>query len=235
MKQLADLRLFSTSAHPCSYLEGESARTLFIDPEASITKSQHTRLSELGFRRSGSHYYRPFCEQCQACLPCRVRVSEFSFSRSFRRILRLNQDVVVSRTNEIDTEEHYALYQRYIDERHDDGDMYPATPEQFRSFLVACCESTNYLEMRVQGRLIGLFVSDELDDGLSAVYTCFAPEESWRSPGTFAVLWQILQCQTLGLPHLYLGYWIRDCRKMRYKTRYQPLEVFSNGSWALLS
>lgn len=231
MSGLDNLRLFATHPHPCSYLPGRTAKTLFIDPEALITRSQHSRLSALGFRRSGSHYYRPFCDECRACVPCRVKVDDFKLSRRFRRIIRRNQDIVIKLVKGIADQEHFDLYTRYINERHVDGDMYPATADQYRSFLLAHCESTAFYEMRSGTRLVGVFICDELDDGLSAVYTFFDPDEDKRSLGTLAVLWQIIAAARLELPYVYLGYWIKGCRKMHYKAQFTPLELLTHHGW----
>ncbi len=131
------------------------------------------------------------------------------------------------------TDEYYALYEQYIAVRHSDGDMYPAEPDQFRSFLVDGRQEASFFELRLGPRLLAVAVADELDDGLSAIYTFFDPAESRRSPGTFAVLMLVDRARQLGLPYLYLGYWIKECAKMSYKTDYRPLELFINNRWIL--
>lgn len=236
MSALKDLKLYATHPHPCSYLEGQQAKTLFIDPEVEISVAQHSRLSEIGFRRSGDHLYRPWCDHCQACMPCRIVVDDFHPTRSYRRILKRNSDLQVSQTEDIETAEYYALYQRYIRLRHQDGDMFPPSWEQYRSFLGARCDTTVYHAFRHKdGQLLGLMVSDQLDHGLSAVYTFFEPEEQKRSLGTWAILWQIEECRKLGLPYLYLGYFIRDCQKMAYKQQFRPQELLLKGRWVRLT
>lgn len=234
MLQLKDLKLYSTSSHPCSYLDDQSARTLFVDPEASISSEQHTRLSQLGFRRSGSHYYIPFCDNCQACVPCRVIVNDFSPGRTFRRILKRNEDLTIRQVYSIATREHYDLYERYINTRHRDGDMFPATQDQYYSFLINSCSTTSYYQINLNASMAGIIINDVLDDGLSAVYTFFDPDMSDRSLGTFAVLWQIEKAREMKLDHLYLGYWIKQSNKMNYKSRYRPLQLLTNGSWKTL-
>lgn len=235
MTSLKDIKLYTTQAHPCSYLRGQQAKTLFIDPELPISQSLHTELSELGFRRSGSHIYRPHCLNCQSCVPCRVAVRDFSPNRRFRRIVSRNGDLSVTPLASIAEDEYYQLYAQYINTRHHDGDMYPATPEQFESFLASTCESTRFFSLRnAAGRLLGVIVCDLLDNGLSAVYTFYDIREDRRSLGGFAILWQIEEATRRGLPYVYLGYWIRDCRKMNYKIQYRPLELLVNGRWVLL-
>jgi arginyl-tRNA--protein-N-Asp/Glu arginylyltransferase len=234
MTSLKDLRLFTTQPHNCSYLDGQQAQTLFIDPEFQVDKAANSRLSELGFRRSGAHVYRPNCRQCQQCISCRVQVDLFTPNRRFKRILKRNEDLHVSAVTDISGDEYYLLYKHYINVRHADGDMYPPTRDQYSSFLLKKCEGTRYYAMRHGDRLIGLMVSDELENGLSAVYTFYDPLEESRSLGTFGILWQIEEAQRLGLAHLYLGYWIRGSRKMKYKMDFRPLEMLIRQQWVVI-
>ena len=232
MSSLKTLIFFATPEHPCSYLEGRQATTMFVDPRAQVDRALYSQLTELGFRRSGSHYYRPHCRGCQACIPVRIPVSRFQPDRSQRRVRRANEDLHLSITPVRLDDEVYGLYERYINERHQDGDMYPASREQFSSFLVEGTIDGFFLEMRDDsGQLLGVAVVDVLDNGLSAIYTMFEPGEEKRGLGTFAILWQIEEARRRTLPHLYLGYWIRQCRKMNYKTRFKPLQQLVRGKW----
>lgn len=231
MSDLSNLKLFATAPHPCSYLEDEEATTVFIDPLAKIDAALYSELSELGFRRSGSHLYRPHCANCQACISCRIPVNQFRPSRSQRRCAKRNQDLTVNFIDDINTDEHYALYQQYINTRHRDGDMYPPTRAQYESFLSREWGVTRYIEYRCAEALVGVAVCDVLDDGLSAVYTFFADDLAPRSLGVFAILVQIEQAKRLGLSYVYLGYWIRESRKMAYKTQYRPLQMLINKRW----
>jgi arginyl-tRNA--protein-N-Asp/Glu arginylyltransferase len=235
MTSLKDIRLYTTQPHACSYLPEERAQTLFIDPEFKIDKGHNSRLSEIGFRRSGAHVYRPNCELCQQCVSCRVLVNAFEPNRRFQRIMKRNQDLVVSLVPDIANDACYQLYHQYIMLRHADGDMYPPSRDQYNSFLLRHCEGTHYYAMHVAGRLIGVMVVDHLENGLSAVYTFYDPQEEKRSPGTFAILWQLAEAKRLGLAHLYLGYWIRDSRKMRYKIEFRPLELLIRQRWLLMT
>jgi len=85
MSSLKDIKLFTTQSHACSYLPGEEARTLFIDPEYEVSTEFHTHLSEIGFRRSGAYMYRPHCSNCQHCVASRVIVERFTLNKRFRR------------------------------------------------------------------------------------------------------------------------------------------------------
>lgn len=231
MTDLSELKFFKTPAHDCSYLPGREATTLFVDPDAEVDTKTYSALSALGFRRSGDHIYRPYCGQCQACIPVRVPVHEFLPNRNQKRTLKRNQELVVKPQIPHFSEQYYKLYETYINLRHADGDMFPASEEQFESFLVDGRKEAIFFEITLDSQLIGVSVVDQLDDGLSAIYTFFDPEQSARSLGKFAVLWLIEECKRQGLPHLYLGYWVKACQKMSYKADYRPLQMFINDQW----
>lgn len=228
------LTLLVTHPHPCSYLPDQQASTAFVDPGYQITPFLFSRLAEIGFRRSGAHVYRPHCTACQACIPVRLPVQEFQPTRAQLRCLKRNADLQVRQLDSIDGEDFYALYEKYINTRHEDGDMYPADAEQYRNFLCVPWPGTFYLAYYCAGRLIAVSVCDRFDHGYSAVYTFFDPDEHKRSLGVYAVLNQIARAQLEGLDYLYLGYWVKDCAKMRYKTDYRPIEQLVDGHWQRL-
>lgn len=231
---ISQIKLFSTHEHPCSYLPDKMATTVFVDPTLNIDRKVYGELSDFGFRRSGRHIYRPRCRQCQACIPVRIPAPEFQPSRAQKRCLNRNRDITLHWVDNIDSDEHYGLYERYICQRHADGDMHPPSREQYQDFLSAEFGTTEYIELRSGPKLMALAVCDRLERGLSAIYTFYEPSESSRSLGVLAVLKQIELCQQLGLPFLYLGYWIRDCQKMSYKTQYRPLQMFVQQTWLTL-
>lgn len=231
MTDLSHLRFFKTPPHNCSYLPQQQASTLFVDPEQALDSRLYSSLSQLGFRRSGSYLYRPHCDACQACIPVRVPVQQFQWRRRHRRVLKHNAALRVELHPARYREDLYQLYARYIEARHRDGDMYPPSPEQFSSFLTSPWSDTRFYCFYDQQQLLAVAVVDHLKDGLSAVYTFYDPEQEARSLGMLAVLWQITRCQREHLPYLYLGYWIRDCQKMSYKTDYRPLEQFVDQRW----
>lgn len=235
MSHSTSIKLFATQPHGCSYLPEQEAKTIFIDPELEVDQNIYTQLSDSGFRRSGASLYRPHCGDCQACISVRVPVAEFKPTRNQKRCLKRNSDVEVTAVTNIDSDEHYQVYEQYINNRHSDGDMYPATREQYQGFLTSEWGCTRYLEMRVEGKLIGVAVSDQLDNALSAIYTFFDYREDKRSLGRFAVLHQIERAKQLGIDFLYLGYWIKQCEKMSYKTQYRPIELLIEQQWLRLS
>jgi len=235
MTELARLKFYATQPHSCSYLPDEQATTLFLDPSQPMNVQLYAELSDLGFRRSGDHLYRPHCQSCNACVPARIPVADFSPNRQQRKVWHRNADLQVHRVRPAFSEEYYALYVRYIEQRHADGDMYPPSREQFSTFLVRDLPFSHFFEFRLEGRLLALAVADQLSTGLSAVYTFYDPAEERRSLGRFAVLWEIAECRRLELAAVYLGYWIKKCRKMSYKTQYRPLELLINQHWSRLT
>lgn len=231
MTSLAELRFFTTPEHDCSYLDDRQAITLFVDPTVEINTELYSALSAIGFRRSGTHIYRPYCESCSACIPVRVPVALHQLKRRHKRIINKNKNVRVYRVNPASTDEYFELYKKYIDLRHSDGDMYPAELAQFKSFLVEGRPEASFYEFRLDNKLIALTVADRLKDGISAIYTFFDPDMHQLSPGVFAVLWLIAETRELSLNYLYLGYWIKQSQKMNYKLDYQPTQTYSNHEW----
>ena len=225
------LRLFFTRPHKCSYLAEQQAITSFVDPSLPISTGLHSQLSRMGFRRSGKFFYAPSCSNCQACIACRIVVDDFRPGRNFRRTMKKNNHLSVTLARHIDLDEHYRVFETYIEQRHHDGDMYPASVEQYIEFLGEGTECTRYLEFRHEGTLVGCSVVDFLDDGLSAIYTYFLPELERQSLGTFAILTQVEMARARDLPYVYLGYWIEGCQKMSYKDRFQPLEIYTGNRW----
>lgn len=227
------LDFYLTPEHECSYLQGQSAQTLFADPAVQIGTGLYSELIQFGFRRSGTHVYRPRCPTCDACIPIRLPVADFQPSRSQRRNWQRNADLeVIAAPNEY-RDEHFTLYRHYMSSRHQGGGMDTPDPEKYSDFLINPYIEGLFYEFRLNGRLLGVAVVDVLNNALSAVYTYFDPDEANRGLGVFAVLWQIEQAKASGFEHVYLGYWIKECQKMAYKDQYRPFEVFRDGHWKL--
>jgi leucyl-tRNA---protein transferase len=234
MTGFPSLKFYATAPHPCSYLEGQEATTLFVAPDLPITPEHTVKLAESGFRRSGRYIYRPHCNACTACISVRVPVAGFRPKRRHQRTLNKNQDIELTRRTPILDEEHYALYRRYIESRHADGDMYPPSSSQYASFLTTGSDEARFLDARIDGQLIATMLFDQIGThGLSAIYTFFDPDPALdtRSLGSLMILKLIQLAQDSGVPYVYLGYWIRDCQKMAYKTEYRPIEMLINSRW----
>ncbi len=230
----ANLQFYATAPYPCSYLPGRLARSQVATPSYLIDTTTYSHLVASGFRRSGAFTYRPYCDQCRACTPVRVIADEFKPNRTQRRTLRANAGLA-ARVMELKfSHEHYALYRRYQSTRHPGGGMDHDSREQYSHFLLQSNVCTRLVEFREQGYLRMVAITDDLADGLSSVYTFFDPERARQSLGTFSVLWQIAEARRRGLPFVYLGYWIEECRKMSYKTEFRPIEGLVRGNWTRL-
>jgi len=226
--------LYQTQPHDCDYLSGQESTTIFVDPRFPKTMLFYDALMQQGFRRSGEQVYRPHCPQCAQCISVRIPVADFQPRRRQRRCWSRNQDLSVRRfLPKFDTEQ-YALFTRYVQNRHPSSDKieHPFwNQSNYLQFLSSSWGNTYFYEFRLKEQLVAVAVVDEMMDAWSAVYTFFTPELTERSLGTFCVLWEIYTARSQGVKWLYLGYWIRDCHKMSYKTDYQPLEYFVNHRW----
>lgn len=225
------LQFYTTAEYPCSYLSGQYARSQVAAPTHLIDTEVYGDLVRRGFRRSGLFTYRPHCDRCEACIPVRIDVARFQPNRSQRRVWKRQAPLTVRIAGLHWDDEHFDLYQRYQLHRHPGAGMDDDMQTQYRQFLLTSRVDTQLVEFRdAAGRLMIVSVIDILSDGYSAVYTFFEPEAA-GSLGTWAILWQIGQCRQAGLPWLYLGYWIKESRKMAYKSAFRPQQLLRSGSW----
>ena len=185
----------------------------------------------MGFRRSGCLVYTPRCPECSACIPTRIPVKDFRPDRSQRRNLKANSDLEIKLCEPCFSDEHIALYQRYIHNRHPGDSMDVESREEIERFFLCDWSNTLLMEFQKEGKAVAVAVVDVVNSGLSAVYTFFDPAEAKRGLGVFAVLSMVEEAKRRGLPHLYLGYLIHESPKMAYKARYQPLQQFRDGTW----
>jgi leucyl-tRNA---protein transferase len=228
---MISIPLFLSEKHPCSYLDGEEAQPAFVHPLFEMTTGIYSELIKQGYRRSGDEVYSPHCPDCSACIPARLRVSDFTPNRSQQRCLRKNSNTQVSiKPPEFD-KTHYEMYLRYQNARHQDGSMAHSSKNDYLHFLKSAWCDTSFVEFSVNGELAAIAVVDRMENALSAVYTFFEPKFSGYSLGVYAVLWQIGWARQLGKEYLYLGFWIKQCKKMSYKSDYQPLQIFKDKQW----
>ncbi len=226
------LNFYLTAEQACGYLPERQAGSLIADPYTRIDAHMYSVLIDYGFRRNAAHIYRPHCRACEACVAVRVPVADFQPCRSQRRTWRRNQDIEVRRVAMTYDDEHFRLYQDYLSSRHSGGGMDHTNPGQYTEFiLLSGLDDTRLYEFRLHNELLAVAIMDHLPQGLSAVYTFFSPAHEARSLGTYAVLWQIHEARRLGLTWVYLGYWIKECRKMSYKNQFRPLEIYRNNQW----
>lgn len=242
-------QFYLTPAAPCPYLPGQMERKVFARLEGPLAQGLNNALTQSGFRRSQSIAYKPTCQGCHACISIRIPVGDFVFSSGQRRILHRNRDIVAREVSPQATREQYALLRSYLDARHASGGMNDMTLFDYAAMVEETPVKTRIFEYRqasphpsemadsenealpATGTLAAAALTDILSDGLSMVYSFFHPGLEKYSPGTFMILDHIRLARTLGLPYVYLGYWVAGCRKMQYKARFTPFEALMPEGW----
>ena len=235
-------QFFLTSPSPCPYLPGQAERKVFTHLVGERAPSLLDLLSQGGFRRSQNIAYRPACERCRACVSVRILVDEFRPGRSMRRVIASNRDVIGRIDQAEPSSEQYSLFRHYLDHRHTRGGMSEMSVLDYAMMVEDSQVDTRLIEYRRKGPdsaflpsgdgdLLGVALSDVMADGVSMVYSFFDPDQAGRSLGTYMILDHIERTRKLGLPYLYLGYWVKGSSKMDYKIRFQPQEHLMAKGW----
>lgn len=222
---------YTTSPLACPYLDGHVERRIVTELSGNDADQLHNALSKGGFRRSHFMAYAPVCPDCNACIPVRVDVGGFNFSKSWRRLENKFKTLEAKYCPPLATQEQFVLFEAYQKGRHFDGDMALMDFFDYRSMVEETPVKTSIVEFRDQGKLVSALLLDHLDDGLSAVYSFYENDKDYNGLGNFMVLWAIRQSLENALPYVYLGYMIKECRKMSYKARFTPLEGCIDGVW----
>ena len=241
-KPINSPQFFLTAPSECPYLEGQSERKVFTHLVGEKASELNDLLTQGGFRRSQNIAYRPACESCRACISVRILANEFKPTRSMRRNKALNADLVAAEYHAEPSSEQFKLFRRYLDSRHQSGGMADMSIGDYAMMVEDSHVDSRIIEYRVRtegdglqeqpaGELLAVALTDRMGDGLSMVYSFYNPDATARSLGTYMILDHIERAQTLGLPHVYLGYWVKGSRKMEYKTRFLPQEHLMAQGW----
>lgn len=234
-------QFYLTAPTPCPYLEGFQERKVFTHLVGDKASELNDLLTHGGFRRSQSIAYRPACDLCRACVSVRVVADEFQPSRNMRKVTQRNDDLIGEMRSAIPTSEQYSTFRAYLDARHHDGGMADMTVLDYAMMVEDSHVTTRIIEYRRRtpdsgitgkgGDLIAAALTDILGDGLSMVYSFFEPGEQDRSLGTYMILDHIARARSMGLPYVYLGYWIDGSSKMGYKGRFLPQQRLAPNGW----
>ncbi|MEJ6398076.1 arginyltransferase [Yoonia sp. 208BN28-4] len=230
-------QFYVTAPQPCPYLEGRMERKLFTALQGEGAPRLNDALSKQGFRRSQNVLYRPSCADCAACMSARIKVADFAPSRSQRRVAARNADLIRRPMSPWATEDQYDLFRRYLDGRHSDGGMADMDMFEFAAMVEETPIRSRLIEYSTNDKDTGIAavcLTDILDDGLSMVYSFFDPDLTKASLGTYVILDHIAIAQELGLPYVYLGYWVPGSPKMDYKAKFKGLEIYHNRTWTTL-
>lgn len=197
-------------------------------------KGFHNVLSQAGFRRSHNVAYAPACEGCNACVPMRIVCHDFKPSRNHKRVMRDNSNLIRTVCKTIGTAEQYRLFADYQARRHTGGEMSQMTHSDYQALVEDTPVDTYLAEYREpeDGRLVAACLTDRVNDGLSAVYSFFDVLSPRTSLGTYMILSGVQEAIAEGLDYLYLGFWVENCDKMAYKSRFRPSQVYRHSTWS---
>lgn len=240
---------YITAPQPCPYLVNRKERKLFTH----LTKDKPFFLVDSllrgGFRRSQNIAYMPYCDNCNQCVSVRIRVNDFELKKSLKRYKTKNADLHITRQQPIPSSEQYRLFKDYLHERHAQGEMADMSVLDYSVMVEESVINTFITEYRLpkepkislsrnkeipcsqRGELAGVALCDFLSDGISMVYSFYDTSLKSRSLGTYIILEHIEYAKTLGLPYVYLGYWIAGSQKMKYKRRFKPQEHLTPKGW----
>ncbi|MEE2955161.1 MAG: arginyltransferase [Pseudomonadota bacterium] len=225
----------ATPALPCPYIPGQTERKLVTELVTKKAVDFYEELSQIGFRRSHGLAYKPICPNCNSCVPVRIRVGDFKWTRTFRRMMKQNVDLLSKDMVAHATIEQYNLFNRYQRFRHTGGEMATMAFRDFQAMVEHSPIETRIIEFRdIHEDLVGVMLADRQKDALSAVYSVFDPRIKKRGLGTYMVLWMVKRAEELKLSYIYLGYWVKESSKMSYKERFRPLEGFTTKGWKTL-
>lgn len=234
MNEQLPARIGLSQPFECSYLPDRQEQLLVILDPSCYSSNKFESLLGLGFRRSGNQIYRPHCPICSACSSVRVLADEFMPTKSQKRKLNKAKNRFEVKYSQVEREQYYPLYSKYISLRHQDGSMYPPNKSQFQSFLFCSWLTITFIELWDQENLVAVAVTDCMDNAISAIYTFFDPDYEHFSLGTVMILQQLKFAKQQHKQFVYLGYQIDECDKMKYKTQFLPAQKQLNDQWVAI-
>ena len=230
-KILEDIQFYVTTKYSCGYIDGQDAQSIVATPYKNVNGENFNDLTSKGFRRSGQYVYKPNCKNCKACKPIRLLASDFLISRSQKRAKKYLDKLTVRILPLVFNQEHYELYVHYQNNRHDSANINDDDLADYNNFLIKSNVNSKIIEFRLNNELKIVTIIDEVKDGISAVYTFYDCSNKKLSFGTTSILWLLDLCKKQKLSYLYLGYWILESQKMKYKTNFKPYELMIEGDW----
>ena len=225
------IQFYTTTEYNCSYIDKMDAQSLVVTPYKSIDQNIFQDLIVKGFRRSGQYVYKPNCKSCTACIPIRLSVQKFLFSKTQKRVYKKHAHLRTQEAPLAFKQEHFNLYLKYQNKRHSYIKNEQNDLSDYNDFLIKSNVKSKLIEFWDGNLLKVVSIVDVLSDGISAVYTFFDPDDEKVSYGTYSIIWLINWCKTQQLEYMYLGYWIGECTKMKYKTNFKPYELYIKGYW----
>jgi arginine-tRNA-protein transferase len=230
-KILEDVQFYITTKYSCGYINGQDAQSLVATPYKNINGQNYNSLISRGFRRSGQYVYKPNCKNCSACIPIRILASSYIVSRSQKRLKKYLNKLSVKVLPLTFNEEHYNLYVDYQNNRHRNNSENEDDIADYNDFLIKSNVNSKLVEFRLNNQLKMVTIIDIINDGISAVYTFYDCNDQKLSLGTMSIIWLLNLCDKENLSFLYLGYWIYESQKMKYKTNFKPYELMIEGVW----
>ena len=230
-KVLEEIQFYVTTNYSCGYINGQDAQSIVATPYKNVNSKNFKSLISQGFRRSGQYVYKPNCKNCKACIPIRLLASNFKASRSQKRLKKYLNKLSVKLLPLNFNEEHYNLYVNYQNKRHRNNDKSEDDVADYNDFLINSNVNSKLVEFRLNNQLKIITIIDIIDDGISAVYTFYDCSDQKLSLGTMSIIWLLEYCKKESLPFLYLGYWIYESQKMKYKINFKPYELMIEGVW----
>jgi leucyl-tRNA---protein transferase len=225
------IQFYTTTKYNCSYIDKMDAQSLVVTPYKSINQNIFQDLIEKGFRRSGQYIYKPNCNSCTACIPIRLPVQKFLFSKTQKRIYKKHGYFKVREIPLAFKKKHFDLYLKYQNKRHSYINNDQNSLDDYNDFLIKSNVKSKFIEFWDGDSLKIVSIVDIVSDGISAVYTFYDPDDEKVSYGTYSIIWLINWCKAQQLKYIYLGYWIGECNKMKYKTNFKPYELYIKGYW----